>query len=172
MREALDPAQRVERDQVIRSGPARPVLGVAAQVEPARFVGVPLAPQPQQRVAVRVPDAHARDRRERDRLTVGGDDWGRQLAIHDLPLPLRRQPAQLPVEHHLEHFAPAVGVDLHDQAIAELRMAKPLADLVARHDQFHSGNSSPRRGTRTSDGKRARSRSASVSAGPASPCTR
>src|SRR5262249_19646704 len=88
-----------------------------------------------------------------------------------LPLALGGEPHQPSVEHHLEHLAAAVGMDLHHQALAELRVAQALADLVAGHAQLHRLTSSPGAGTCASMPRRCCNRVASVPAGPDSPCT-
>ena len=92
--------------------------------------------------------------------------------IQHLPLTLRRQPAQLAVEHHFEHLAPAIGVHLDHQPLSELGMAQALAHLVTHRGQFHSGNSSFKCGTVTEQPIFSRSTPARVSAGSGSPCTR
>jgi len=98
-----------------------------------------------------------------------GQSLRQRVPVHDLPLSSRREPTQLPSEDHFQDLAPTVGVHFDHQAFAELRMAKPLPDLIARLGHFHSSNSSPRSGMSTCAPTRSRSLSRSGSAASSSP---
>ena len=120
--------------------------------------GLSAAPTLDQRLALRVPPAaHLLDRRSlggrdfrpavlrrgalrlRRFLARGTERGGLASPIEDLPLASSRQPAELAVEDHLHDLASAIDVHLDDQPLAELRMAKPLADLIAHLSQLHVG---------------------------------
>ena len=154
VREALDAAQRIERDQAVGARPAGPAARHrrADRSESIR----PRALRRHSRSSASL--CGCQKRVLAPAAAGGGPVLSRhrhrgRFAVHDVPLALRRQSPQLAVEHHLEHLAAAIGMHLDDQAVAELRMAQPLPHLVARRRQFHSGNSSPRFGTCTCERK-------------------
>ena len=176
VRKALDPAQRIQGDQPLGLGPSRPALGLDPQVEVGRGSDPAVPPARDQGLALSVPDpAHRRCPRRRGRGGSGGSSrpWrrrrGRGLAVDDLPIARRGQPPQLAAEHHFQHLAPAIGVHFDHQPLAELRMLESLAHQVSGLGQFHSSNSSPLSGTRTSVPVRSRRRAASASAASSSP---